>query len=116
MKIDKNLFSRSTQAQVLRLLRGGERRGAELIAALEAASCQVFRRREAFLYPVLHYLERKGLVRAELCERAPGRKRFCYALTGKGRRCLAGRSGSACRDGTLPSAGSGTDHKQEETI
>lgn len=84
MKIDKNLFSRGTQAQVLRLLRGGERCGAELIAALEAASCLTFRRREAFLYPVLHDLERKGLVRASICERSHGRKRRCYRLTARG--------------------------------
>lgn len=70
---------------VLKLLRGGEGSGFALISRLEQRGCGFFRRQEAAIYPILHYLERKGLVRACRREGEDGRSRRCYRLTAKGK-------------------------------
>lgn len=69
---------------VLKLLRGGEGSGFALISRLEQRGCGFFRRQEAAIYPILHYLERKGLVRARRHVGEDGRIRRCYRLTAKG--------------------------------
>ena len=69
---------------VLGLLDRGEGCGFELISRLEERGCECFRQQEAAIYPILHFLERKGLVRSCRRERDGGRSRRCYRLTARG--------------------------------
>ena len=69
---------------VLGLLKSGEGSGFALTSRLEQRGCTFFRRQEATIYPILHDLERKGLVLACWCQRSDGSARRCYRLTDKG--------------------------------
>jgi PadR family transcriptional regulator PadR len=95
VKMDKSLLSGSTGMLLLRLLKTGEKCGSEMIALLEEAGNETFRMREAAIYPTLHRLEQKGLVRSCLGQAAAGRTRRRYRLTPKGDR----RMGSGMQSG-----------------
>jgi DNA-binding PadR family transcriptional regulator len=83
-------------------LLGQLKKGTTRLAALERGEAygygirrEVFHRTrglfaidEGVLYPLLHALERKGMVRARI-EQVKGRERRYYTLTAKGRRELA---------------------------
>ncbi|MBO4418404.1 MAG: PadR family transcriptional regulator [Oscillospiraceae bacterium] len=85
MKQNNNLFRGCVPRLVLGLLKSGEGSGFELISRLENRGCVFFRQQEAAIYPVLHFLEHKGLVRVCLRRREDGRFRRCYRLTAKGK-------------------------------
>ena len=77
-----------TRLLVLGLLRGGDMYGYQMILELERRSDQTFSMKEGTLYPVLHGMEKDGLV--EVYEQAAptGRMRKYYHLTQKGRAAL----------------------------
>ena len=77
-----------TRLLVLGLLRGGDMYGYQMIVELERRSDQTFSMKEGTLYPVLHGMEKDGLV--EVYEQAAptGRMRKYYHLTQKGRTAL----------------------------
>ena len=89
MKIDKSLLSGSTSMLVLSLLRSGDMYGYQMISMLEAISNQVFQMKEGTLYPVLHNLEKQGLVQSYEKAAPGGRSRRYYHLTEKGVRQLS---------------------------
>jgi PadR family transcriptional regulator PadR len=68
---------------VLRLLRGREMYGYELVQAIREETGDVVSLGEGVVYPVLHALERSGAITSE---RRPvaGRSRIYYALSPKG--------------------------------
>ena len=72
---------------VLRLLERETMYGYQLVRAIRVVSRQAFTLAEGVVYPRLHALEEKGLIKgkARLHE---GRTRIYYALTGKGRNRL----------------------------
>ncbi|HWK55227.1 MAG TPA: PadR family transcriptional regulator [Hyphomicrobiales bacterium] len=73
---------------VLRLLEREAMYGYQLVRAIRVVSREAFTLAEGVVYPLLHALEEKGLVKgkARLYE---GRTRIYYSLTGKGRTRLA---------------------------
>ena len=73
----------------LSLLKRGDLCGFEMISLLEAASNPTFRMREATIYPILHRLERKGLVCSYVRGLEERRPRRCYRLTRRGARRLS---------------------------
>ena len=77
-----------TRLLVLGLLRGGDMYGYQMIVELERRSDQTFSMKEGTLYPVLHGMEKDGLV--EVYEQAAptGRMRKYYHLTQKGKAAL----------------------------
>ena len=89
MKINKSLLSGSTGMLVLSILRGGDKYGYEMIQTLSLLSEHVFDMKEGTLYPVLHTLEKEGMLRGYEMETEQGRRRRYYHLTDKGRRQLA---------------------------
>ena len=99
MKTDDSLLRGKVPRLVLSLLKSGEKHGYEMISMLEEMGCELFRQREASLYPVLHGLERKGLVRACICTHAPGRPRRCYRLTARGAARLQKTNGADTPEG-----------------
>lgn len=72
---------------LLRLLDEREMYGYELVQSIRSATNEAIRLGEGVIYPALHSLERKGLLRAR---RKPvgGRTRVYYAVTANGRRRL----------------------------
>ena len=73
-----------TQLLVLSLLAGEDMYGYQMIVELARRSDRTFEMKEGTLYPVLHGLERDGLVEAYQQEAPTGRMRKYYHLTRKG--------------------------------
>ena len=73
-----------TQLLVLSLLAGEDMYGYQMIVELARRSDHTFDMKEGTLYPVLHGLERDGLVEAYQQEAPTGRMRKYYHLTRKG--------------------------------
>jgi PadR family transcriptional regulator, regulatory protein PadR len=73
---------------VLGLLKGREEMyGYEIVAAIGSATGDVVSLKEGVVYPLLHGLEREGLLKSQRGD-AQGRSRTYYALTAKGIRRL----------------------------
>jgi DNA-binding PadR family transcriptional regulator len=72
---------------VLSALRKGRRHGYQIALDVEAASGGVFDLQHGTLYPLLHRLERDGLIAGRWRE-GDGRRRKEYTLTAAGRRHL----------------------------
>ena len=88
MKIDKSLLSGSSAMLVLRLLSERDMYGYQITEELAARSQNVFEMKSGTLYPLLHAIEQKGLVRAY--ERTEGgRERRYYSITEDGQKALA---------------------------
>jgi len=68
---------------VLRLLRGREMYGYEIVQAIREETAEVVSLGEGVVYPVLHALERSGAISSQ---RRPvgGRSRIYYSLSPKG--------------------------------
>ena len=89
MKFDKGLVAGSSTLLVLSLLERGDMYGYQMIEELARRSNDAFQMQEGTLYPILHALEKGGLVEAYQQEAPTGRMRKYYKLTRKGRQLLA---------------------------
>ena len=65
--------------------------GYQIIKELETRSQGYFKIKEGTLYPVLHRLEREGLILGQWQTLPSGRRRKYYHITNKGRSTLAER-------------------------
>ncbi len=81
------LMSGVPELVVLRLLAQQEMYGYEIARALKLGSRGALDLGEGVLYPALHALEARGLLRAR-SQRIDGRTRIYYAVTSRGRRRL----------------------------
>jgi PadR family transcriptional regulator PadR len=72
---------------VLGLLAGRAMYGYEIARSIKATSREVFSLGEGVLYPVLHAMESRGLVRTRQ-SRVEGRARIYYSLTARGKKRL----------------------------
>lgn len=84
MKIEKSLLSGSTPMLILALLKDGDKYGYEMVSELARRSDDTFLLKEGTLYPLLHALEKEGLVKSYTKEAAHGRERKYYTLTRSG--------------------------------
>lgn len=84
MPIDKSLLSGSTPMLILALLRDGDKYGYEMVAELARRSDDTFQLKEGTLYPLLHTLEKEGLVKCYTKAAPNGRPRKYYRLTDAG--------------------------------
>lgn len=84
MKIEKSLLSGSTPLLVLSLLKDGDKYGYEMIEQLAKRSDDTFLLKEGTLYPLLHTLEKEGLVKSYTKATPSGRERKYYRLTHSG--------------------------------
>ena len=87
-KNDRTAAPGGTAMLVLALLKSGEMYGYQIIEELERRSEQVFRLKEGTLYPLLHGLEKDGLVLARDAEAPSGRVRRYYRITSAGLQAL----------------------------
>jgi PadR family transcriptional regulator PadR len=86
MDIDRELLKGSISLLLLNLLSRGEMYGHEIFQEASRRSAQAFQFKEGTLYPALHQLEKKGLVKAEWRTGGNNRERKYYSLTAKGKK------------------------------
>ena len=82
----QGLAKSCNEALILAVLREGPKHGYQLALDIEQRGGGRFRFHHGTLYPILHKLEKEGLIRGTWTDEGPRRKRKSYALTAKGRR------------------------------
>ena len=89
MKIDTQNLSRScNEVLILSVLSSGPHHGYQLALELEEKSQGAFRFQHGTLYPILHRLEKSGLIAGDWLDDGSKRKRKRYQLTAAGRQQL----------------------------
>ncbi|MBP3629756.1 MAG: helix-turn-helix transcriptional regulator [Anaerotignum sp.] len=88
MTIDKTLLAGSTATLILKLLDGQDMYGYQIIEELARRSDNTFQLKAGTLYPLLHGLEKKGLLESYEQNADSARIRKYYHLTNKGRKFL----------------------------
>ena len=81
----QNLARSSHEALILAILADGPRHGYQLALEIEDRSDGSFRFNHGTLYPILHKLEKQGLIEGVWSNEGPRGKRKSYALTDAGR-------------------------------
>ncbi len=89
MQIDKDLVAASATPLVLAIVAEGETYGYALLKRVRDVSGGELEWTDGMLYPLLHRLERLGLVTTEWRSPPEGRRRKYYAITADGRAALA---------------------------
>jgi len=84
----KDLVAASSKPLVLSILAGGESYGYDILRQVRELSRGQIEWSDGMLYPVLHRLEREGLVQSEWKEADTGRERKYYSLSSNGRKAL----------------------------
>lgn len=87
--IPKPLVAASIKPFILSILSEGESYGYAIIQRVKALTDGQIRWTTSTLYPVLHSLENKGLLKSEWQSSAGGPRRKYYQLTPKGIKALA---------------------------
>ena len=102
MKLPKDLVAASAIPLILSILEEGESYGYAILQRVRELSGGAIEWTDGMLYPVLHRLERLGLVAAKWSASENGRKRKYYRITKDGRAQLAAqRKQWQAVDGTL---------------
>ena len=87
--IEKELIAASTEPLILSLLARGESYGYELIQEVRRLSGDKITWTDGMLYPVLHRMEQRGLIKSRWGESETGRKRKYYSLKRDGKTAMA---------------------------
>ena len=94
MDLERELLKGNSPMLVLAVLAQEPRHGYAIAREIERRSQGALRCREGTLYPVLHALERDGLVVAAWERAANGKERRVYSLTEAGAAALVERQGA----------------------
>ena len=86
--IKKELVAASAEPLILSLLSRGESYGYAIIQEIKARSGGELQWTDGMLYPVLHRLEHRGLIKSQWKEAENGRKRKYYSLKKDGKKAL----------------------------
>jgi len=86
--IPKELVAASAEPLVLSLLEQGESYGYAIIQEIRGRSEEQLKWTDGMLYPVLHRMEGKGLIKSRWVKIENGRKRKYYSLKQDGKRAL----------------------------
>jgi PadR family transcriptional regulator len=89
MKSDKELVGASTSLLVLGILAKEPSYGYEVVRRVNDEAEGLFEWQEGTVYPVLHKLEKEGMVRAQWQDANTGRRRKYYYITAPGREALS---------------------------
>ena len=87
--INKELVAASTEPLILALLASGENYGYALIQEVKRLSGDKIKWTDGMLYPVLHRMEHRGLIKSRWDERETGRNRKYYSLKKDGKTAMA---------------------------
>jgi DNA-binding PadR family transcriptional regulator len=82
----QNLTKSVNEAMILASLASGPKHGYQLALDIDQRSDGAFKFKHGTLYPILHKLERDGLIEGTWDATESARKRKSYALTRKGRK------------------------------
>ena len=85
----KELLKGAVETLVLSTFAEGEKYGYQVVKELDARSDGFFCLKEGTLYPILHRIERQGLLVGRWETMPSGSERRYYRLTGRGERSLA---------------------------
>lgn len=88
MRIGKDLVAASATPLVLGILAAGPRHGYAILKQVEQLTDGAWEWTDGMLYPLLHRLERLGLVSSGWQTSPEGRRRKTYAITAAGRATL----------------------------
>ena len=88
MVIDRSLLTGSTTTLILKLLEEGDMYGYQMIEVLAERSDDTFQLRAGTLYPILHGLEKDGMLESYEWKEEGERARKYYHLTVKGKKLL----------------------------
>jgi PadR family transcriptional regulator PadR len=89
MNLEIQSLSRNcNEALILSVLSSGPHHGYQLALELEERSHGTFRFQHGTLYPILHRLEKDGLISGDWLDEGSKRKRKSYRLTAAGSRRL----------------------------
>ena len=91
-EMNKELVGASTGLLILGILARGATYGYEIVRRANEEADGLFQWQEGTIYPVLHKLEKDGLLRTKWKDADSGRKRKYYHLTAKGRKTLDQRA------------------------
>ena len=87
--IRKELVAASAEPLVLALLAKGESYGYAIMQDIKSRSDGKLNWTDGMLYPVLHRMENRGLIKARWGESETGRKRKYYSLKKDGKAAMA---------------------------
>jgi len=87
--LNKELVAASTEPLILSLLASGESYGYALTQEVKRLSGDKIQWTDGMLYPVLHQMEQRGLIKSRWDQRETGRKRKYYALRKDGKIAMA---------------------------
>jgi PadR family transcriptional regulator, regulatory protein PadR len=87
--IRKELVAASAEPMILALLARGESYGYAIIQEIKTRSGGKMQWTDGMLYPVLHRMERRSLIKARWGESETGRKRKYYSLKKDGKAAMA---------------------------
>lgn len=85
----KTLIAAAAKPIILSILKSGESYGYQIIKRVRQDSGGTLEWSSALLYPLLHRLEKDGLIRSQWKLSEKGRMRRCYRITDLGRKELA---------------------------
>ena len=91
MAVDKSLLTGSMTMLILKLLSEKDMYGYEMIDTLRKKSQNVFELKAGTLYPLLHGLEEKGMLKVDEQEFL-GKTRKYYSITKEGRKLLKSKT------------------------
>jgi DNA-binding PadR family transcriptional regulator len=86
--ISKELVAASSEPLILSLLSQGESYGYAIIQDIKSRSQDQIQWTDGMLYPVLHRMEREGLIKSRWVKIENGRKRKYYSLKQNGKKAL----------------------------
>jgi PadR family transcriptional regulator PadR len=84
----QSLAKNCNEALILAILADGRKHGYQLALEIEERSGGYFKFNHGTLYPILHKLEKDGMIGGTWKQEGPKRKRKLYSLTRKGERYL----------------------------
>lgn len=85
MKIRKELLKGSTAIMILKIISQGDAYGYQITQELFNGSSEVFKLNEGTLYPILHTMEKEGLIKSYSKISEQGRLRKYYSITALGK-------------------------------
>ena len=86
--VSKELVAASTEPLILFLLAEGESYGYAIIQEVKERSDGKLNWTDGMLYPVLHRMEQRGLIKSRWAESETGRKRKYYSLKKDGKTAM----------------------------
>ena len=81
-----NLTKNCNEALILAILLQGKKHGYQLALEIEQRSAGMFKFNHGTLYPILHKLEKDGLIKGTWKQEGAVRKRKYYTITARGRK------------------------------